>query len=319
METALRTLILLLIALTSRTALSQEGIISVEVYGLTYSEADCFEIAVIKEDDTFYYEILLNEDQLDGEQILIDSLSTGMYYINLISCGEPTDELYQSATSYVEVLDNEIVHVSFYMDQNITYTKIDPITLDEIIEFRREVQGEYSYFDFRWNPDGNDPKFNIGIASSGYAWFSFSKHFGFLVGGGLGWNFAQLQVDQQNSANYPDEVKSNYYNYFYASYDMKFRLSTLNQQSADLKRHNIFLDLGAVYHLPLYFKRVTRFNLKDKLVNSFIHRYSDVRLYANFGITNFQVFASYRPFDFINANLPQFPKYNVGVKFNLPY
>lgn len=295
----------------------EEGLIRVRIEGAVYSEGDCFQVSITQGTDTIHVQTITDEYFLEGEGFLIDSLPTGHYFVNVLNCGDPTDELFYSATSVAEVKEYEIVEVDFYMYQYNTYTNVNVETREEIVEVRGEFQAEYSYFDFRWNPDGNDPKWNLGIASSGYAWLSFSEHVGFLVGGGLGWNFAQLQIDQQTSADYPDEVKSNYYNYFYASYDMKLRLSTLNQQSADLKGHNIFLDIGAAYNLPLYFKRVTRFNIQDKLVNSFIHRFSDLRLYANFGVTNFQVFASYRPFNFINEDLPQFPRYNLGIKFNI--
>ncbi len=317
MKELIQILLVLIISLVNFTSFSQEGLVRVSIEGVLYEEDDCFQISVTQGTDTVHVQRMTDDYFLDGEGFLIDSLPPGQYFVNVVNCGEPTDELFQAATAVVEVREDEIANVNFYLYQNITYSRIDVETREEIVEVRGEFQAEYSYFDFRWNPDGNDPKWNVGIASSGYMWRSFSKHVGFLIGGGLGWNFAQLQIDQQTSADYPGEVKSSYYNYFYAKYDMKLRFSTLNQQVSELKGKNIFLDMGATYHLPLYFKRVTRFNIQDKLVNSFIHRYSDVRLYVNFGITNFQIFTSYRPFDFINANLPQFPKYNFGVKINV--
>ncbi|MFK7787688.1 MAG: hypothetical protein AB8B56_21380 [Crocinitomicaceae bacterium] len=317
MKVLLQILLALIINLVNFTTFSQEGLIRVNIEGAMYDGDDCFQISVTQGTDTIHVQTMTDDYFLEGDGFLIDSLIPGEYFVNVRNCGEQTDELFVSKTSLVEVREDEIARVNFYMYQNVSYSSVNVETREEIVEVRGEFQAEYSYFDFRWNPDGNDPKWNLGIASSGYLWMTFSKHVGFLIGGGLGWNFAQLQIDQQTSAVYPDEVKSNYYNYFYANYDMKVRFSTLNQQTNELKGHNVFLDIGATYHLPLYFKRVTRFNIQDKLVNSFIHRYSDVRLYANFGVTNFQVFASYRPFDFINKNLPQFPKYNFGVKFNI--
>jgi len=309
------TIFLVLLAY-SKDAFAQTGKLHVYIND-GYIESDCLELTLKREQDTFYLQTITNSDIFEESEIEIDSLDPGMYLLSLVNCGSVSDEQFHSATTYVEIKSGKIAHRNFYMDLTVRYTDVDQETDQEIIEARTEFQMEYSYFDFRWNPEGNDPKFNFGMAGSGYSWICFSKHVGFLIGGGFGWNFAQLQIDEQSEAIYPDEIKSNYYNYFYLDYDIKFRFSLFNQQSPDLSGTNVFLDLGAQYNFPLYFKRVTRFNIQDKLVNGFIHRYSDLRLYANFGITNFQVFASYRPFDFINKDLPQFPKYNVGVKFNV--
>lgn len=308
-------IITLLTFFLSFNSWSQQGRLKVYVEAYTWDDPSCYQLAVLQNNDTVYAQILNTWEDYENS-ILIDSLSVGQYFVSLNQCEAPSEELLQSATLMVEIRENEIASISIGMNQYTEYTSIDKETHQEIVDFRNEFQTEYSYFDFRWNPDGNNPKFNFGLAGSGYSWFSFSKHFGFLLGGGFGWNFAQLQIDEETVANYPDKVKANYYNYFYGKIDMKFRLSMLNQQSDELQNGNVFLDIGAAYHLPLYFKRVTRFDIHDKLVNSYIHRWTDVQLYANFGITHFQVFAAYRPFDFIGKGLPQFPKYNVGVKFN---
>lgn len=306
----------ILLFFLSSSLYAQQGGIIVDIEAYTYGLDNCYHLTLFQGSDTVYFERITNEEKLYGEGIIVDSLEVGNYLVSLESCGEPNDELFQSAAASVTVRENQYVTVYFSMNHYPVYSDIDEETREEIVKERMEFQSEYSYFDFRWNPDGNNPKFNFGIAGAGYTWISFSKHVGFLLGGGFGWNLAQLQIDEQIDAAYPGDVKSNYYNYFYGKYDMKLRFSLLNQQKSDLDAHNIFLDVGAAYQLPLYFKRVTRFNVNDKLVNSFIHRFNDVRLYANFGVTNFQVFASYRPFDFIKGDLPQFPRYDLGVRFN---
>ncbi len=317
MKHILRTFILFLSIFLSSNAWAQQGGIIVNIDAYSYSEGNCYRLTVFEGADTIYFERITDEEKFYGEEIIIDSLEVGKYYVSLENCGTPKDDLIESLKLVAEVRENEFVRVYFDMNYYPVYSEIDDETREEIVKERMEIQSEYSYFDFRWNPDGNNPKFNFGIAGAGYSWFSFSKHVGFLIGGGFGWNLAQLQIDEQTEANYPGDVKSNYYNYFYGKFDMKLRFSLLNQQKSELDGHNVFLDLGAAYHLPLYFKRVTRFDIHDKLVNSFIHRYTDVRLYANVGFTNVQVFASYRPFDFIRGDLPQFPRYDLGVRFNI--
>lgn len=311
------TLTLLIALLFSYYSWSQYGGILVNIDAYSYGEASCYHLTVSQGKDTVYFKKITDADEFDFNEIQIDSLEVGSYFVSLENCGIPKTDLIESTKMMVEVEENKFTHVFFDMNHYPTYSQIDEETRDEIVESRMEYEFEYSYFDFRWNPDGNNPKFNLGFGGSFYTWQSFSKHVGFLVGGGYGWNLAQLQIDEDTEAIYPGEVKSNYYNYIYGKFDMKLRFSTLNQQKSELDGHNVFLDLGAQYNLPVYFKRVTRFDVHDKLVNSFIHRFSDVRFYANLGFTNFQLFASYRPFDFINKELPQFPRYDVGVKFNI--
>ena len=96
---------------------------------------------------------------------------------------------------------------------------------------------------------------------------------------------------------------------------MKFRFSTLNQQAKDISTKNIFFDIGAIYNFPIYFKQIIRFDNNTKLVNSFIHQYTDVRLYSNIGYKSGQLFMEYRPLNFIIGSLPEMPKYNIGLKF----
>jgi hypothetical protein len=309
-------ILLISVFFLSYTARAQHGKLRVYIQDSDI-ENDCYELSVTKELDTFYRYTITNDDLFEVDDFVIDSLTPGLYLISFTNCGDLSTEQLNSVTSYVEIKADQLAQRSFYLGETTRYFAVDPETDQEIVRSRSEFQTEFSYFDFRWNPDGNNPKFNVGIAMSGYMWQSFSKHVGFLIGGGYGWEFAQLQIDQQTAATYPDEVKSNYYNYIYGKTDMRMRFSFFDQQSPKLKGHNVFLDLGAQYNFPFYFKRITRFSIKDKLVNSFIHRYSDLRLFANFGVTNIQVFASYRPFDFINKDLPQFPRYNFGLKVNL--
>lgn len=301
-------------ALSAFNSFGQSNILRIEIYHDFYYETPCLQLTIVNNRDTVYSQIISDE-----YEVLIDSLEIGRYSVNLTNCGPESDEFIQSVTKIVEIKPFQVARIDFDLSQNVWYTDVDAVTLNEIIRSRSELQFNVSYFDFRWNPDGNNPKFNLGIGYSGYHWNSFSKHFGFLVGGGIGYSFAPLRIDSSSTTIYQEDVKSNYYSYINAHFDMKFRFSTSNQQSVNISGHSIFIDVGLQYNLPLYFKRVTRFNVHDKVVNSFIHQYLDFRAYVNVGVTNVQIFASYRPFDFIRGSYPELPRYDAGIKFNMNY
>lgn len=312
MQLKKNTLFFFFLIFTAFHSFGQTGNLRVTIYHEIYTETPCFNLIVYNHDDTVYTQSISDE-----EEISIDSLAVGYYSVKLTNCGAPSDEVVQSITKTVDIKDARIAILDFDFSQYTRYIDTDTLEINDYVDYRTEVQLGLSYFDSRWNPDGDDPKFTFGFDYSFYNWLPFSKHVGFLIGGGMGYMFAPLQIDTDENALYLDEIKSQYYNYFNFQYDMKLRFSTLNQQRSDLKAHSVFFDIGAVYNLPFYFKRTTRFSIKDKMVNSFIHRYSDLRFYVNVGFTNVQVFASYRPFDIVRADYPQLPKFNTGIKFNI--
>lgn len=293
---------------------SQTGKLRISIYHDSYYETPCFYLTVTKESDTIHSETILCEDE-----IVIDSLFAGEYKVKVQNCREKSDEVVQSMTQIVEVKQSQMAESTFEMFQYISYYDIDPITSEEIVLSRTEIQVAVFYFDYKWSPDGNNPKFNYGANFSQYYWDSSNKHVGFLAGGGFGFNIAPLRSDSSFSAQFQEEIKHQYYNYWYGQFDVKIRFTSFNQQNATAKPLGLVLDIGALYNLPIFFKRVSRFDLSDKVQNSFIHQYSDVRLYANFGIRNFKIYGSYRPFDFVKGDLPELPQYNAGVKFSFDF
>ena len=291
---------------------SQSDNLKISIYH-DIEENPCFQLTV------YYMGTNVHSQTISDEtEISICIKTKGRYSVTLTNCGLESDEVVESMTRIVEIKPFQMTRIGFDLTQYVRYNEIDSITSKEIIKSREEAQLALSYFDYRWNPEGNNPKYTLGIGVSGYHWNSFSKHFGFLIGGGMGFMYAPLRAD--SSAIYQGkEMKSNYYNYFNAQFDIKFRFSTLNQQSLVIKDHAVFIDIGALYNFPLYFKKTTRFGSNNKLVNSFIHQYSDVRVYVNIGFKNVQFFASYRPFDFIRGDFQELPRYNTGIKFNISY
>lgn len=293
---------------------SQTGGLRIQIYDSDLWGTPCLQLTVHNQSDTIYAQTLSYEDE-----ILLDSVAIGNYTITYRNCHTDSEHFFQSITKDVEIKTSQLAKVYFTVSQTIRYSDLEPFSGNEIVTERMESQLEFSYFDYRWNPDGNNPKFNFGLGIAGYYWNSFSKHFGVLAGSGIRYMYAPLREDSLANSIYQEDIHSNYYSYLSAQFDGKIRFSSLNQQSATIKAHAFMIDLGVMYNLPLYFKKVTRFNLHDKMVQSFIHQYTDARIYLNAGFTNIQLFVSYRPFDFIRGDLQEMPRLNTGIRFKFNY
>jgi hypothetical protein len=107
------------------------------------------------------------------------------------------------------------------------------------------------------------------------------------------------------------------YNYLDGHLDMKFRISSGNQQSLNNGSTKMLIDIGAIYNFPFIFKDVARYSDNKKITNSRLHQYTDVRAYVNIGFYPVVVFCEYRIFDFVIGNYPELPRYNAGIKFLL--
>lgn len=305
--------LLCLLAFTS-VAFSQSDNLIIIINQNTNGETPCYTVSVYDENDTVYTETISNDIELS-----VDNLPIGQYSVNLTNCGAPSDEAIESVTKIIEIKECQIAYVTFDLYEYVDYTQLNSSCTPEPYKSRTELQFNASYFDSRWNPDGNNPKYTAGLGYSAYYWSAFSKHVGALIGGGVGYLFAPLRIDSLSSSTYNKPIKSNYYSYLIGQVDVKFRFTTSNQQVGEIKPNSIFVDLGFTYNLPLYFKEITRFDAQEKMVNSFIHQYSDMSIYANIGVSNGQIFFAYRPFDFIKGNLQELPKFNLGIKIIANY
>jgi len=305
--------LLSLLAFASKASAQSDNLI-INIEQNVNVDSPCYRVTVYDQNDTIYSKTISDEYELT-----VSNLAIGTYSVNLTNCGTPTDEATESVTKIIEIKECQITYVTFDLYEYVDYTKLDSMCEAEPIKSHTELQFNASYFDYRWNPDGNNPKYTVGFGYSGYHWASFSKHFGTLIGGGIGYMYAPLRIDSLSTITYNKPIKTNYYSYLNGQIDVKFRFTTANQQLKTIKPNSIFVDLGVLYNLPLYFKKITRFDYQEKMVNSFIHQYSDASIYVNIGSANAQVYVAYRPFDFIKGNLQELPKFNLGIKIITNY
>jgi len=104
-------------------------------------------------------------------------------------------------------------------------------------------------------------------------------------------------------------------NYLDGHLEMKFRISSGNQQASTNISSKLTLDIGALYNAPIIFKHIVRYDNNKKIINNGLHQFTDFRAFVNFGYSEVLVYCEYRLFDFIIGNYPELPKYSRGLKF----
>ncbi len=286
---------------------------------LSFSDENHFERSI----DSVYYSLhISNEDTIinksllvewESGEIIIDSLNLGEYMLKINLPQIDSVLIYQRSFT---ILPNEITFLNISLDTYEDQRPMEDLTRSEIVWDRVEAQFELGYFDNKWVESNPKLTQSYSIAASLCYWSSFSKHVGFLVGSGVGINHSSISKDTLYFNTPQFNKRYEYYNYLYFSPEFKVRFTLKNQQhDYDFFVKGMILDIGARYNIPLMFKHVGRFTGNTKITESWLHQYTDLRVFANIGRAPALVFVEYRPFDFILGNYPELPKYTVGFKF----
>lgn len=295
-------LLTLLLGTKAFTQISQ-----LRIYPNINDNDSCFSIYVLKDIDTVY-----SEDFNVDTNISLDSLVDGLYKIVIYS-NKRQDSPY--LTKYVSLLPNKIAFVHLNLSTEEQYTDYDPKSRNEKTHERAEAQFTLGYFDNRWIEKHPRIQNNYSLGVTLYYWGPFTKHFGFL--GGVGVGVSQHYFSKDTSTT-PVVPKANYERYtnIKLNLEAKFRISTGNQQTygPHFGQHFV-IDIGAGYYFPIMFRHVSNYNDNTKVINMFIHQYTDVRAFINIGYYPVTVFAEYRLSDFLLGNYPELPLYNVGLRF----
>lgn len=286
---------------------------------LSFSDENRFK----RSSDSMYYDLhISNQDTVINKSLLvewesgetvIDSLPPGDYLLRINLPVMDSLLIYQRS---VTIKPRKITVLNIYLEVYEDERPMGDLTREEIVTDRIERQFEGGYFNNRWMETNAALIHSFSASYSGHYWMSFSKHVGILLGCGFGVNHSSFSKDT-TFFNAPQfEKQYEYYNYLNLDPEFKLRFTLKNQQhSNDYFVKGLILDIGARYQFPLMFKHVGRFTGNTKIVESGLHQYSDLRLFANIGRAPVLVFAEYRPFDFILGNYPELPKYTIGLKF----
>ena len=207
MKLLTKRIIMLSIILVSFNLYSQSTSLKINFYQNDFENEFCFSVKLYNDFDTIKNEIIYEDDVWE-----IDSLKPGKYYISLTNCSTDKLQLIQSITKTFYLKENKLTEIIFNEDDN-NNIELDTTNLGGIIKERNEIQFRISYFDKKWSDYKNCTKYTIDLGYSGYYWNSFSKHIGLLIGGGIGFSYAPITIDNNVYKTNQKEIIYDYSNY----------------------------------------------------------------------------------------------------------
>lgn len=271
-----------------------------------HDKDSCFSIYVTNNKDTLYSNGFTTEDYIS-----LDTLYSGTYKINIYN-NKRQNELY--FTKYISLPPDTIIYLHINLDSNEELVYNDQV-LNQEIEDKEEVQFTLGYLDSRWIEKNPVIINNFSLGVTAYYYAPFAKHFGFLIGVGAGFSQHYFSKDTSFMKSNLSKAKYERYSNLKLNIEAKFRVCSGNHRKSRHSRPMLTLDVGAGYYFPILFRHVANYDAGQKTVNRFIHQFTDVRAFVNFGFYPVTVFAEYRLSDFLIGNYPELPLYNVGLRF----
>lgn len=244
---------------------------------------------------------------------------------HLLRCGKYIIHIYRNDSIYHQFEEIEL-ECGFKMDYHIN---LDAKTSYEMLE-KSEADMFSIVSPVTNSPEYYYPYFSLGygtkileevnypvqhlfrLGAGGFLIFPISRHLG------LGYNpesTFELALPFKN-ADFRPLQNYRHERYFYWSFKLGLfmRLTTFNMKQPH--KGGMFLDLGANYNLPIYFRLVGLYeNHKD--ITRFIHKFNDVSLTARIGSDKLTLYGQYRLFDFVKYPYPQMPLLSFGLIIRL--
>jgi hypothetical protein len=271
----------------------------------TPEESECFEVTIYNNGDSVYSDRLYSYFYEE-----IDVLPPGTYRLVVTACADEDFTLLQSR--YFVLYPDSVTHVDLNYESQL-YRTAD---VERPRIYRTVTQLMVAYMNNNWAY--NEPSLTSS-ASAGFgqsAWFPLSRNIGLLAGGGMTFTHSSIAKDTTFMHQSPLAKRYEYYNYLDLRADAAIRLSSKSQQADDFPGFTV--DIGASYHLPLLFKHVARYGGNQKFMNGGLHEFTDCRVFLNVGYAPCLFFAEYRLLDFVLGSYPELPRWNFGLKIDIP-
>lgn len=153
----------------------------------------------------------------------------------------------------------------------------------------------------------------FSVSEDSYVWLPANKHIGQLLGGGISFSRYLFDEDSTFHSEVNPIIKKKYY-----ALDLQFKYFIRFSQKTQISDCNdpvgAFMDLGAGYYFPVYFRQNIQFINDVHLTQAKIHKYNDFRAIAVVGYYPFAISFEYRLNDIVKKNLPQLPPWEIGLK-----
>lgn len=307
--TCMKRITIILLLAFSQVSLGQISRLRLTINSSYSDDSTCFRLFITTGVDTITDKIIYTDYYNE-----FDSLAPGQYKIRLFNCDNLLEPgIVRNTTLLPEQETN--LHLDYSATENTYY--FNPNKVKGEYKDRAEGQLNLSYINPNWIDKTSSLKSGATIALTGYKWFSFSNHFGLLAGMGLGYSY--YEVSNDTTFMNLTSVKKNweYYNYLHVNGDLKFRITLGSQKKHYHLKPRTVLDFGIIYYLPVVFRHIAWYDNDKKIVNKYLHQYTDLRTHVDFGISPIVFYAEYRLLDFIIKPYPEIPKYTFGIKVTI--
>jgi hypothetical protein len=243
----------------------------------------------------------------------IDSLIPGNYYFEILNDTLDSISLYEQ---HFQIKENKITKLEININSFTSIQPLDKKSREELTDSHFELRFELGY-----NANGfiDKSKYlnqNFNVHFTELYWKPLSNHFGILFGGGLGTSQHIFGNDTTFIQHNASKKRNERYSYWQGTLNFDARISSGNQKLNITFPSKFTLDLGASYHIPIFFRHITNYENNIKVTNKYIHQFTDLRSHINFGYEPFLFSIEYRYLDFILGKYPEIPKYMFSLKFN---
>ena len=197
-----------------------------------------------------------------------NDLPPGDYTLCLYSCKAKEETI----TNKVTLLPAH--RTDIYIDLNFSEAHYEIDSTGEIIDDneKAELQFNCTYLKSDWINTPGVIKTNYGLGFTMFSQPLVCRHFGILTGFGFG--LSQHFFSSDTSFATIPTLNERYENYTYINghAEAKFRISLGNQKLAADVSEKLFMDVGALYNIPIVFRHLIHYDDSKKFINNHLHQ-----------------------------------------------
>jgi len=305
-------LLILFLSFVAISSYAQYGQVRIDLHFKMNEDSSKFFFVINQE--SLQCDTLIFESQFDKyDYIEIDSLLPGNYYFDILKDTLDSISIYEQD---FKIEENKITKLNVNINSTTEIKNLDKKSREELTNSHVELRVELGYNTNGFIDKSKYLNQNFNVHFTELYWKPLSNHFGILFGGGLGTSQHIFDNDTTFIQHNASKKRNERYSYWQGTVNFDARISSGNQKLNITFPSKLTLDLGASYHIPIFFRHITNYENNIKVTNKFIHQFTDLRFHINFGYEPVLFSIEYRYLDFILGKYPELPKYMFSLKFN---
>ena len=137
----------------------------------------------------------------------------------------------------------------------------------------------------------------------------------YSIGFKVGYQYSATVFYNDTTHYNGEKIIQKYYSYNDLNIGLINRFTFFNNHK---NKDGLKLDVGLIYHLPIFFKQILKANDDTKIITNHIHNYTDFTAMARLGYKYIGVQAEYSLTNFLRRSYTEIPQLRVGVVFYIP-